>query len=465
MGMHIDHRGGYVNPIALNREVVLCYSSRQDDRISIYNMDEKYGNREITMSHLQPDSMINSVDEWLAWTQRETEQRIQTGTNQDWVQKLNAPVVYLQVRHPERSWRGFDGVLESSLPPRMGLSSSSAIIVTIMDVLLQLNNNTLSDDQFVSYCGTAEWYVGTRGGFGDQAAIKFGRYGMITHMKTLPTLKIHSYLPFPEEYQLLIFDSGQEADKTGPAGGKFNARTATYEIGELFIREYMMQNHLKIYQSVTSTRKSDEGTGKRFFLADVEESLSESQISALLEVLPDRVSRSELNRRFPEQREFLQSQFDTHEGPDDGYPVRAVITYGICECRRSRKLSDIINNSRIKLFGHLMNVSHDGDRVSGRFSNHRDSQLNTTSVSDLLLEPGGYGCSIPEIDIMVDLALDAGAEGAQIMGAGLGGSILVLVNNKNVENIIETMQNLYYGPRHIEENTIITHPIEGASFL
>jgi len=45
----------------------------------------------------------------------------------------------------------------------------------------------------------------------------------------------------------------------------------------------------------------------------------------------------------------------------------------------------------------------------------------------LEFQPGSYACSIPEIDEMVDIALRAGALGAQVPGAGLAGSMMALV--------------------------------------
>ena len=118
----------------------------------------------------------------------------------------------------------------------------------------------------------------------------------------------------------------------------------------------------------------------------------------------------------------------------------------------------MLNRNRVDLYGELMNVSHDGDRIdldAPRFD----------PAKDLHLQPGDYNCSIREIDEMVDVALDAGAVGAQISGAGLGGSMMVLVGSDGVQDIIEAMRARYYQPNGIGERLTVASPVQGAGVL
>ena len=465
LGMHIDHRGGFVNPIAINREVVLCYASRNDDLIQVHNLDTSYGERKFNLSEELPPRGIATVREWLSWTQQQTNTRRQHGLDQDWGNKLKAVPVYLRVKYPERKLSGLDCVLESNISPGMGLSSSSAIVVAMMEAMCDTNHISLTDDEFVNYCGIAEWFVGTRGGSGDHAAIKFGRLGMITHMKTLPQLMITCHLPFPGGYQMIIFNSGITADKSGAARQKFNEKTATYEIGEIFVREYLEKHHPTIFQKVVARREDLAPEEKRFYLADVVECLSQAQIYKLLQSLPERMNRQELLTQFPEHESLLQEQFTTHLEPEERYQIRSVVTYGIAESARSRMLEEVSREGDIALFGQLMSVSHDGDRVlfSSPEEERRARTLNPDQ--DLYLQPGGYDCSISAIDEMVDLALHAGAQGAQISGAGLGGSIMVLVKANSANRVFEALRTRYYFPRKIKEDFIAVSPVQGAGQL
>ena len=54
--------------------------------------------------------------------------------------------------------------------------------------MTDINAIALDDKSFVRYCGIGEWYVGTRGGFGDQAAIKFISY-MELEQKSVSSVK------------------------------------------------------------------------------------------------------------------------------------------------------------------------------------------------------------------------------------------------------------------------------------
>lgn len=465
LGMHVDHRGGFVNPIALSKEIVLCYAKRSDDRIQVRNLDRAYGWRRFNITAELPSPRTTTVKDWLGWTGEQADKRKGDGISQDWINKLKAIPVHLQTIYSDKHLSGFDGVMESTIPARLGLSSSSAIVVATMEAMIDINDISITDDQFTNYCGISEWFVGTRGGSGDHAAIKFGRSGMITHMKTLPRLEIKSYLPFPEGYRMIIFDSGIEADKTGISRQKFNEKTATYEIGEIYIRGYVKTHHGSIFQRIAAARDYLGVEEKKFYLADVVECLSRSEIYELLQSLPGNIDRQELLKKFPQDKNLLEEQFATHLEPEGGYRLRSVVTYGLAESERSRMLEEVASKSRIELFGQLMNLSHDGDRVLFQSPERKKKKGALDTKQDLYLQPGGYDCSIPEIDEMVDLALKAGARGARISGAGLGGSIMVLVKTEKVNCVVETLRTQYYQPRRRKENFITAYPVQGAGIL
>ena len=73
-------------------------------------------------------------------------------------------------------------------------------------------------------------------------------------------------------------------------------------------------------------------------------------------------------------------------------------------------------------FGQLMNASHQ-------------------SLCD------DYEVSTTELDQIVSIARDAGAAGARLTGAGLGGAVLVLCGESNQEAIREALASRYYEPR------------------
>ena len=53
---------------------------------------------------------------------------------------------------------------------------------------------------------------------------------------------------------------------------------------------------------------------------------------------------------------------------------------------------------------------------------------------------GDYGCSLPELDRIADIARrQPGVEGAQMAGAGLGGCIMVLVQKAHTTGLLNTL--------------------------
>jgi len=466
LGMHIDHRGAFVNPMAIQKEILLCFRGRRDDIIQVQNASPDYGPRTFSISEELPKQRLSDVEAWLYWTQELASERISAGTNTDWVNKLKSVPVYLgAILLPEERLRGFDGVLEGNLPPRIGLSSSSAIVVAMMETLSLINDLKIETERYAYHCGVAEWYVGMRGGFGDHAAIKFARAGTILRVKTTPELVIAGHLPFPQGCSTLVFDSGVEADKTGAAGQKFNEKTATYEFGEMYIRKYLERNHPDVYKKISMMRRNLPEGAKKVHLADLVEYLPEGDIYALLSELPRKADREMLLADFPEEQDLLQRQFATHREPPEGYSIQSVIIYRLAESKRALMLSEVLKAGDAKRFGQLMNASHDGDRVEGVSEEVRFLKVSIKPDLPLHLQIGDYNCSIGEVDRMVDIALSHGALGAQICGAGMGGSMMALVETEKAERVIRAMREEYFEPMGIKENFLAAIPVGGACIL
>jgi galactokinase len=157
---------------------------------------------------------------------------------------------------------------------------------------------------------------------------------------------------------------------------------------------------------------------------------------------------------------------------------------GIAEILRSRMCVDLLEADRTYEFGNLMTISHDGDRVSRpgpdgnylRVANDCSDEYLQQLISDmgsetphrvlraqLFMQPGGYACSTPEIDQMVDIASAVpGVAGAQIAGAGLGGCIMVLVRHQSVPALRKALAQGYYHPRGLDPAAIPCVTVEGA---
>jgi len=472
LGMHIDHRGGAVNPIAVN-ELLLIAQPRDDDVVVLRNMQEQFGPRQFAIGELLPP---DPIDDWDRWTQAEYERRKEAGLAGDWANYVKAPLVYLQhlqqaeSGEPSQRLRGFNGLVTSTIGIAAGLSSSSALVVATILAAAAINNLTYTSEDLVELCGVAEWYVGTRGGAGDHAAILLSRQGCLSHLGNHP-LTVES-VPFPSDYDIVVCDSLKQAQKTAGARDAFNARVAAYEFGLALLKQNY-PDRAPAMQRLRDVSPACLG-------------ISEAEIMRMIRSLPERITRSELLQLLPDERASLERIFSTHNEPAGGYKVRQVCLYGIAECLRSELGPELLVSGDIDGFGRLMTISHDGDRVT-RLANGRRVPFSTDTsdaaldrlIADLesgdteraegarlYRQPGGYECSCEELDELVDIALSTpGVVGAQLVGAGLGGSVVVLVAQTETENLLANLAAQYYRPRDLRIAIEVCQPVAGASVL
>ncbi|GAG52087.1 unnamed protein product, partial [marine sediment metagenome] len=154
---------------------------------------------------------------------------------------------------------------------------------------------------------------------------------------------------------------------------------------------------------------------------------------------------------------------------------------------RSERVVRLLRAGDVAGFGELVTLSHDGDRVTRRAPDGGraplpkplpDAKLDRLAAdvesgngerrerARLWRQPGGYDVSCPEMDEMVDIALDVpGTLGAGLVGAGLGGCIVVLTRMENAPAVIAAMEERYYRPRGLPPTAQVCHALGGAGVL
>ncbi|MCS6861869.1 MAG: hypothetical protein NZT92_16305 [Abditibacteriales bacterium] len=450
MGRHVDHRGGHVNPMALNVETLLVAQPRDDDEIVAHNVEDAFPPRRFRIREESPPTKIRDLSEWDAWTMAKFRERQAAGTDKDWVNYLKAAAVYFQDAVRAMPLRGMNAMVSGNVPRSAGLASSSALFMAMAEALLHLNGVTFDPREFVEHCGRGEWFVGTRGGSGDHAAIKFGRKGHVSHIGFFPSTVRH--VPFPSAYRVIIANSREEAHKAGGARNRFNQCVACYEFGLMLMQENFPEYapQLERLRDVNAERLG----------------VSEAEIDRILDSLPERATRDELMKMLPPSRHArLREIFAQHDEPADGYPIRDVCIFGVTECHRSRLCFELLERGDLQGFGEFMNVSHDGDRVAPK-TLERSNVATLQRSNALALRPGAYACSTPMIDRMVDIALSVdGVLGAQLSGAGLGGCIMILARCEAVEAVRTALEENYYRPLQREPGVYVCVPVEGSGVL
>lgn len=461
MGRHIDRQGGYANLIAIDRDLYLVVGARQDRRVKLHNMRS----RDIPGREFDADEVVADYDgsDWTDWIDSASIRSRLDRSPGDWSHYVIAPLARFQTRYPHIPIKGMNIVAAGNVPMAAGLSSSSALVVAVAEAIAHINDMDLSPEQFVELCGEGEWYVGTRGGSADHAAMKFAQSGRVIHVSFLPFRMIDN-TAFPSEYMFVVCNSQVKAHKTAGARDVFNHRIACYNIArELFKLEF------------------PDLAGKVEHLRDINSAnlgVPHAELLKMLRRLPATMTRQEVRRRLPEAQaeEFLRS----HAEAVGDYPIRGVMIYGLAECERGRQCAELLRSNKIDEFGRMMNVSHNGDRIvswgaDGRSTpatiDYSDASMDRLisdaeaglPSADLAMQPGAYACSTPDIDRMVDIALaDPNVLGAQILGAGLGGCILVLIPCDAYGALEERMIQHYYRPKRLQPEMFACRPVAGS---
>ncbi len=469
MGRHIDAQGGTCNLMTIGYETLMAVQPREDDQVRLYSVDPKrFPDRQFSISELVSDL---PWDDWLSLVNSEKVSKMVHTYGGDWSQYIKAAVLRLQKKFHTDKLLGMDLVVSGNIPMAAGLSSSSSLVVGAAEATVTVNRLDTFPAQLVDLCGEGEWFVGTRGGAADHAAVKFGQKGKVVKV-TFFDFSILDIVPFPEDFVLAVCNSGLQAQKSGNARDLFNHRISCYRIGFLLIKKYFPQ-YAPVLQHLRDVNMRNLNVPLR-------------SIYRILLHLPEKATQEELRSMLPNEK--LDIFFDQHNPPDDDlYPIRGVVLFGLAEMDRARQYADAMKAGRIQYLGKLMNVSHDGDRVAtfdpdakmleywaptsndyllGMIEDLESGDLERVDRAQLHWQPGSYHCSLPEIDHMVEISLATdGVVGAQLAGAGLGGCMMVLAHRDAVSGLRSALTEKYYNPQGKEPSILVCRPVAGSDVL
>jgi len=459
MGRHVDHRGGFVNVMAINREVVLAGAPRDDDLVTLHNLEpRRFGAREFRISRLLRGL---SWADWIDFIESHTVQEVLGDARGDWSHYARAALLRLQHECSAVPLRGMDCVVAGDIPMGAGLSSSSALVVAFASAAVALNRLRLTARDFVDLCGEGEWFVGSRGGSADHAAISTSRLGCISRIGFYP-FRPAGEVRFPDDLRVVVAHSGTQATKSAAARDQFNQRVACYELAEMYLRRHWAPaagiEHLR---DLTPERLD----------------VRPGEIYRAIARLPDRPTRRQLAKLFAgDDRGRLEQLLSTHA--DVGrYDLRGVALYGISEVLRSQRFADAVRAGDSERMGRFMRASHDGDRIvrfdaAGRKRRHvvrlTDAALGRLAgaEADLTEQSGRYACSTEDIDRLVDVAqATEGVVGAQLAGAGLGGCMMILVRADALSRLNRRLRELFYKPRRIPFGAHVCSSVAGAGLI
>lgn len=485
---HSDHQGAWV-PYGLHiRELLSVISPAEDDRFEIVNTDPTF-TEQLSFSISQEIDRAPEAWEtgWLPYiehgavireVQRNLDAKGQTINRRATSNYIRAAALRLRHGFPEAAFPGLRMALSGNITQGGGQSSSSALVVTTALASAGLAGLEVPRRELAELCGEAEWYVGTRGGSGDHAAILLGSAAGLVHLCFRAPVGIRDvrHSSFPAGYQLIVANSQTRSEKSAEERLLFNRGIFAYRFGFLALKQAMQELGMSRELIDDTESLGDLHTGR----------LSTAELYRLVLQLPETVTPRELAERFPHTyAPAARGCFGTDdpERLPQEIPLRGAAVYGLGRVDRGRVMPDLLEAGdplAMHEFGRLMSITHDGDRLfllDGEYTDSRTrlsddwlgralSAVERGEDQPLRHEPGFYGASIAELDRMVDVSLRTpGVLGAGLMGAGGGGYVLILAREGALPGIKESLDREYYAPLGKAPDVEAWHPTAAACRL
>lgn len=386
IGEHIDYNGLPVLPMAIDRDV----------QIEFRPLDEPVVRLAGAAGRFRPFAF-------------RLDQRIERAQDGHWSNYVRAAARGL-TGHGVALERGIEGVVRGRLPVAAGLSSSSALVVASALGLLDANETQVPRLELAALLAKAERFAGLEGGGMDQAASLYGRRGHALRIDFEPLRATPVAMPF--RWRWVVAFSLVRAEKTraardGGAQDAYNARprecrTALARMTAAWPRPASAE------APPTAPRTYAEIAAACGSVAPPHASSSDPSASGDAIAVP--ATPLDIDELLEWARRVLEPVLLRR--------FRHVLTEG----RRVEAAQAAMAHSRMTEFGALMVRSHESLRDD-------------------------YEASTPELDQIVATAVDAGAAGARLTGAGFGGCVVALCSRDAAPKVMDALSERFYEPR------------------
>lgn len=123
MGRHVDHRGGYANVMAIDKETLFAAAPRADDKVTLANADNSaFSKREFAIT--EPLGS-NIEDKWGNFVDSPGVTRSLQNAPGDWSHYARAALLRLQHEQHEQRLNGMDCIVLGNVPGRYGCSTQA----------------------------------------------------------------------------------------------------------------------------------------------------------------------------------------------------------------------------------------------------------------------------------------------------------------------------------------------------
>jgi galactokinase len=292
--------------------------------------------------------------------------------------------------------------VEGTIPMDAGVSSSSALVVAAALAQLALAETSLDRIALAEILARGERYVGTLSGGMDQAAILLAQPEHAVRLDFFP-LRART-VAIPGAASFILAHSLERAAKAGAARGHYNQRVVECRAACALLAH-------RLARPVERLGDLPDPAGV---------------LRALDDLLPEGpVSRAELTARFgleaAEVERLVPPQVMVSDA--DSLVLRSRVRHVLTEAARVDAAERALLAGDLVALGALLDASH------------------ASGAAD-------YATSTPAADELVRLARAAGALGARLMGAGFGGTVLVLAERERSAAVLAALDRHFYRPRH-----------------
>lgn len=386
IGEHIDYCGYSVLPMAIEQNILAAVSVNNSGKIQLANTNPQYMDFTVSCSE---DIAIDR-------------------DNPKWFYYFLCGVKGIQTTFAIPRLAGMSCVIDGTIPPSSGLSSSSALVCCSGLLTMEANQKSLSKVALAEICAKCERFIGTEGGGMDQSISFLAERGTAKLIEFQPLRATDVKLP--DGAVFVISNCCVEMNKA--ATSHYNIRVVECRIAAKILGRAMaveLSRILTLAQVQTELKASLE-----MMLSLVDEVLhpepyNREEICKVLGITMEEFSTDLLSANTQHMTDFRLHQRAKHVYSE---AARVLEFKSICDSEPAES---------IQLLGELMNQSH-------------------ASCRDL------YECSCPELDQLVDICLKAGAVGSRLTGAGWGGCAVSMVPSEKVESFLQAVRAAYYLP-------------------
>lgn len=425
IGEHIDYCGYSVLPAALEQDLIMAF----------VRVTEGEGSEEITINNIEKDlypSFTISTDPY---------------------QKLKeepGPVNYFLcgykaiLAHDESIKSlvtkpcGLKILMDSTVPPAAGLSSSSAFTVCSAVTAAQANGvlDKIAPQKLADLTISAERMAGTACGGMDQTISIMGKMGTAMKIDFIPQIACTD-VKIPESCALVIGNSCTPSPKLLTLGTRYNKRVCEcrFALAAMTMKAGLSDTFLdcpfKTFQQLQD---------KMDYTFDQMIELAKKSFQSHGEYTPQKISR-EFGVEDPWKLVLDVPHWNEVQKRNASFELYKRAFHVFSEAKRVHQFADLCADTNVP----------EEEKVVQLGKWMTESQLSCAMY---------YDCSSPQLDELTKLAREAGALGSRLTGAGWGGCTVSLVQKEKLNEFIDKVYPYYTKQREPGEELWITDDLD-----